>query len=184
MQAPTHRCGHIIDWVLYRANEQLISSCSVGHNVSSDHLPVLCHLEVARLQRQPDFREVWNIKGINRDDFRKDVAAIVDTQPELTALQLKEELCSLLDKHAPAARRIVPAGRSSPWYASVSEELRSAKRQRRRAERTWLKTGLTVDKQIYLAAKRAVTNIVHKAKRNYFSSEIAEWLLQRAVQCL
>ena len=105
VQAPTHRCGHTIDWVLYRANEQLISSCSVGHNVSSDHLPVLCHLDVARPQRQPVFREVRNIKGINRDDFRKDVAAIVDTQPELTALQLNEELRSLLDKNAPAARR-------------------------------------------------------------------------------
>ena len=97
VQAPTHRCGHIIDWVLYGANEQLISPCSVGHNVSPDHLPVLCHLEVARPQRQPVFREVGNIKGINRDDSREDVAAIVDTQPELTALQLNEELRSLLD---------------------------------------------------------------------------------------
>ena len=38
----------------------------------------------------------------------------------------------------------------------------------------WLKTGLTVDKQIYGAAKRAVTNIVHKAKSHYFSSQIAQ----------
>ena len=68
----------------------------------------------------------------------------------------------------------MPAGWSSPWYASVSEELRSAKRLRRRAERKWLKTGLTVDKQIYSEAKRAVTNIVHKAKTNYFSSKIAQ----------
>ena len=39
-----------------------------------------------------------------------------------------------------------------------------------------LKTGLTVDKQVYRAAKRAVsvTNIVHKAKSNYFSSQIAQ----------
>ena len=65
--------------------------------------------------------------------------------------------CTLLDKHAPG----------------VSQELRSAKRQRRRAERRWLKTGLTVDKQIYGAAKRAVTNIVHEAKSDYFSSQIA-----------
>ena len=91
--------------MLYRANEQLISSCFVGHTVSHDHPPVLCHLEVARPQRQPVFREVRNIKSINSDDFRKDVAAIVDTQPELTALQLNEELRSLLDKNAPAARR-------------------------------------------------------------------------------
>ena len=111
VKVPPHRCGHIIELMLYRANEQLISSCSVGHTtVSSDHLSMLCHLEVARPQRQAVFREVWNIKGINRYDFRKDVAAIVDTQPELTALQLNEELRSLLDKHAPAGRRKVPSG--------------------------------------------------------------------------
>ena len=103
VQAPTRRCGHIIDWVSYRANKQLISSCSFGHTtVSSGRLPVLCHFEVARPHRQPVFREARNIKGINRGDFRKDVAALVDTQPDLTALQLNEELRSLLDKHAPA----------------------------------------------------------------------------------
>ena len=114
------------------------------------------------------------MKGINRDDFWKDVAVMVDTQPELTALQLNEELRCLLDKHAPAAQHRVLAGQSSLWYACVSEELRSAKHQHRQPERKWLKTGLTVNKQIYSAAKRAVTNIVHKAKTNCFSSEIAQ----------
>jgi len=73
--------------------------------------------------------------------------------------------------------------RSSPWYASVSQELRSAKRQRRRAERKWLKTSLTVDKQIYGADKRAVTNIVHKANSDYFSSQIAQSNCSK-VRCL
>ena len=68
----------------------------------------------------------------------------------------------------------MPAGRSAPWYASVSEEQRSAQRQRRRAERWWLKTGLTVDKQIHSAAKRTVARIVHRAESDYFSSEIAQ----------
>ena len=171
---PTHRCGHIIDWVLYRESDQLVRSCLVAQALSSDHLPVVCRLNVASPQRQLVFRELRNIKAINRNALKRDVAAVVHTQPELTARQLNDELRSLLDKHAPATRRRVPAGRSSPWYAGVSQELRSAKRQRRRAERRWLKTGLTVDKQIYGAAKRAVTNIVHKAKSDYFSSQIAQ----------
>ena len=171
---PTHRCGHIIDWVLYRESEQLVRSCLVAHALSSDHLPVVCRLNIANPQRQLIFRELRNIKAINRNALKRDVAAMVHTQPELTARQLNDELRSLLDKHAPATRRRVPAGRSSPWYAGVSQELRSAKRQRRRAERRWLKTGLTVDKQIYGDAKRAVTNIVHKAKSDYFSSQIAQ----------
>ena len=47
------------------------------------------------------------------------LAAMVDGQPKLTTQQLNEELCSLLDKHAPIMRRQVLAGHSAPWYASV-----------------------------------------------------------------
>ena len=136
--------------MLYRESEQLVRSCLVAHALSSDHLPVVCHLNVASLQRQLVFWELRNIKAINRNALKRDVAAMVHTQLELTARQLNDELHSLLDKHAPTTRRRVPAGRSSPWYAGVSQELRSAKRQRRRAERAerrWLKTGLTINKQ-------------------------------------
>ena len=152
-----------------------VRSCLVAHALSSDHLPVVCRLDVASPHRQLVFRELRNVKAINRNDLERERdAAILDTQSEMTAQQLNEELLTLLDKHAPATRCREPAGRSSPWCASVSQELRSAKRQRRRAERRWLKTGLTVDNQIYGAAKRAVTNIAHKANSDHFSSQIAQ----------
>ena len=62
--------------------------------------------------------------------------------------------------------------KTEPWYPDVCDQLREAKRQRRRAERQWLDTGLTIHKQLYNAAKRFVTNIVRKAKTNIFSNEI------------
>ena len=110
----------------------------MAHALSSDHLPLVCRHNVASPHRELVFRELRYVKAINRNALKRDVASIVDIQPELTAQQLNEELRTLLDKHAPATRRRVPAGPSSPWYASVSQELRSAKRQRRRAERRWL----------------------------------------------
>ena len=80
-----------------------------------------------------------------------------------------EGLRGLLDKHAPMTPRRVLAGRSAPWYASVSEDLRSAKR--RRSERRWLRQASL---QIHSAAKRTVARIVHRAKSDYFSSDIAQ----------
>ena len=48
-----------------------------------------------------------------------------------------------------------------------------AKRQRRHAERQWLKTGLTIFKQVYSAAKRRVTSVVNEAKTAWYSFQIS-----------
>ena len=45
---------------------------------------------------------------------------------------------------------------------------------RRKAERRWRSSGLTVDKEIYDSTKKAVTTIVHNAKCAYYSAKIAE----------
>ena len=46
----------------------------------------------------------------------------------------------------------------------VLDGFRSAKRERRKAERRWIFSGLTVHKQIYDATKMKVTSLVHSAK--------------------
>ena len=45
---------------------------------------------------------------------------------------------------------------------------------RRKAERRWRSSGLTVDKEIYDSAKKAITTIVHNAKCAYYSVKLAE----------
>ena len=44
-----------------------------------------------------------------------------------------------------------------PWFASVSEQLLYFKRQRRKTERRWLKSGLTVDRQLSLLQTEATS---------------------------
>ena len=56
----------------------------------------------------------------------------------------------------------------------MSGELRAAKCERRKAERRWLSTGLTIHKQVYNAAKRHVTRLVQAAKTSFFSTKIME----------
>ena len=170
----THIREHILDWAMYREDERIFRSCTVGYNISSDHFPILCYLNITKSRQQPAFRVSRNTHTICRPDFKADIAASVASLSEPTAARLNEQLRSLLDRHAPAARRKVLIRRQSPWYADVCEELRATKRQRRRAERRWMRSGLTMDKQVYTAAKRAVSKIVHGAKSKYLSSEITE----------
>ena len=62
---------------------------------------------------------------------------------------LDSVLTGVLDDHAPAMRRRVRPQKSAPWFSGVAGKVRTLKQQRRRAERLWLKTGLTIHKQLY-----------------------------------
>ena len=79
----------------------------------------------------------------------------------------------MLIKHAPFRRCRVRADRLEPRYRDVKDELEAAKKHKRWAERQWVKTATTVNKQIFNAAKRLVAKIVHKAKSLFFGNEIA-----------
>ena len=69
---------------------------------------------------------------------------------------------SLPEKHAPFRRRRVRADSLEPRYRDVKEELEAAKKHKRWAERRWVKTTTTVNKQIFIAAKGLVAKLVHK----------------------
>ncbi|KAK7113027.1 hypothetical protein V1264_012392 [Littorina saxatilis] len=106
--------------------------------------------------------------------FRQQILSLINTPKIETQCKIKLEdgLRRLLDKHAPTTERRVPSGRTSPWYSAISGQLRQAKRDRRRAERRWQKSKLTVDEQIFWTAKEAVAQLVQRAKEDYWSSKI------------
>ena len=114
---------HILDWVLYREDERILRSYTVGHNVSSDHFPILCYLNITKPRPLPAFRVSRNIRAICGPDFKANIAASVASPSEPTTTQLNEQLSSLLDRHAPVVRREVATPGPSPWYADVCEEL-------------------------------------------------------------
>ena len=135
MSQPSRQRGHILDWVLNREEERLLLSCVVKHDVSSDHLSVLCYLDVSRPKQQSVFHTTRNIRAIDRQAFKADVSPLVTTIDEPTADQLNDQLRALLDRHAPATQRKVPQRRLSPWYSAVGSQLRALTREKRRAER-------------------------------------------------
>ena len=65
-----------------------------------------------------------------------------------------------------------PVRGSRPWFSSIAEQFCKLKRERRKAERRWLKSRLTVHQQIYDSIKQKVTDLVDKAKKTYFSAKI------------
>ena len=173
---PTHDKGHILDWLLHTSDDHLVQSTSVSHSIASDHACVICHLNIATPPSRPTYVMTRNIRAIDRAALKADLTARHSHLPCPIADDLDSVLTGVLDDHAPVMRRRVRPQKNAPWFSGVAEEVRSLKQQRRRAERLWLKTGLTVHKQLYNNAKKLVTKLVHKAKTTYYCNKIKESL--------
>ena len=113
-----------------------------------------------------------SIHAIDRQAFKAVVSTLVTTLDQPTADQLNDQLRALLDRHAPATQRKVPQRRSSPWYSAVASQLRALKQEKRRAERQWLRSWLTVHRQIFNDLKHKITRLVDRAKNTFYSSKI------------
>ena len=114
---------HILDWVLSRECESIVHSTTVSHEISSDHYPILCHLNVSKPPHHPEKIMTRNLRGIDRDSFKSDVRSFVHEHQNVSAAELHAHLSSLLDKHAPPTQRVSRCHKSSPWYSSIASEL-------------------------------------------------------------
>ena len=66
-----------------------------------------------------------------------------------------------LDKHAPKKTITLKPGGEKKWY---DDEVHEARRKRRRMERKFKKTNLTVHKEMLKEQSKAVERVCHRAK--------------------
>ena len=76
-----------------------------------------------------------------------------------------------LDKHAPLMTRTIVQRPRVPW---ISQEIREAKRQRRRAEKKWRKSRLESDLVAFKAKRNFTTRLMSKARREFYCNFIDE----------
>ena len=168
---PTQMSGHILDLVVHRKNDDIILSTNVCHDLASDHYAILCHLSTPKLKCSPKFISTRSIGKVNHVKFAQDIAQF--STPNLPISEFNSNLSGIFDKHAPVRKIKIRDQKPSPWYTAISGQLRDAKSERRRAERQWKKSRLTVHKEIYDSAKRRVADLVDTAKTTFYSSLVS-----------
>ena len=104
---------------------------------------------------------------IRNSPFFTDPADTVDTLVE----QYESVLTDIVDKHAPLKSKRFVQRDKVPWY---NKDIQQAKRDRRRWERTWNRTGLVVHQQLYQQARNSVGDSIDKAKSEYYNGKITE----------
>ena len=167
---PTHKHGHLLDLFFHRYNQCLIHSTCLDCGLTSDHIAVLCQLDIPKPAVQPVTTQFRSISKIDKNSFRQDLAQ--STTPLTPISDFNRQLCCVLDKHALLCHRTVRQRKPTPWFSSIAEQFCKLKRERRRAERCWLKSKLTVHKQIYENIKRKVIDLVDNAKTAFYSFKI------------
>ena len=143
----------------------------------SDHMPVHCNIQVEK----PSFKKAQisyrKLKPINMEALRNDLSKSDlcnnTLSPELNDLVscYNETLTSTLDRHAPLITKSVTKRPVVHW---VSQKIKSAKQERRHAERKWRRTKLDCDFWIYKAKKNRATYEMKMARKEYYTSLIQE----------
>ena len=173
---PTHELGHTIDLIITRQSDSIICDSPVTDHLFSDHLSVLTTLRATKPKIISKERIYRKIKSTDLDSFCNDLAAsevCEDTPRELNELVDCDNrtLTSVLDKHAPLQRRIIPQRRRIPWY---NDQILAAKRMRRKAEKKWRLSNSTHDLTTYKSARNFATNLIKKARSDFYHSLIQE----------
>ena len=86
-------------------------------------------------------------------------------------MSYNKTLIAVLDKHAPVKTRTIVMRPQVPWY---TDEIRQAKRERRKAERRWRLSKLDSDLAVFKVKRNAVNNLMNKARQAFHTKLIED----------
>ena len=72
---PTHMCGHIIDWVIVRPDDEIHKKSTDTDSLESDHYCTKSYFNVAVSKPPILYRTVRNIANIDRPSFIAEVSS-------------------------------------------------------------------------------------------------------------
>jgi len=179
----THNRGHTLDLFITRLDSNLLKGKPSVHepnlfdargNSFCDHHAIQAVLSCAKpknIRKTITFRK-W--KTVNQallsKDITLDIPCTTSSADDLVS-QYNSGLRDVIEKHAPLVTKSVLLRPNTQWY---SEELRESKRERRRAERVWRRTGLEVHRQIFKDKCSLTGKLLHQTKQDYFSQKIED----------
>ena len=164
---PTHFSGHTLDLIITRCSDSLLFAKPIADYLFSDHTTVLCDLGLGK--PPPKARQVSNrkIKDIDREKLQVVLLLselcqnICDTLDELVN-SYNTTLAQALDRHAPLRTKVIRSRPLFPWF---NEEIKAARREERKAERRWRRTGSREDMLAYKAKKNNTNAVMNEARR-------------------
>lgn len=156
----THVQGHTLDLVISRRSDNIIEDSPRVDRFLSDHGTALFSLKSIKpslLEKTISYRK---LKSIDLNSFQSDLAAtdLCRNPPEALEDLADSTLKVVLDKHA---RLITRSIKERPRVSCFNEEIKMAKRKRRKAEKRWWRIRLDSDLAAFKVKRNAATALMN-----------------------
>lgn len=176
VKSPTHQKGHILDLVISRQSEDIVSSVSISRDLPSDHYAVVYNLNLTRPGPMKHESASRNYRNIDMDKLKQDITLSdlnvqITSDPSCLATNYDSTIKAIIDDHAPVQSKSVTLRPRIPWF---SNDLLLAKKEKRRLERKWLSSKLLVDYEIYRDQCKSYQSLLQSAKSEYHRNRITE----------
>ncbi|KAK3754683.1 hypothetical protein QZH41_015382 [Actinostola sp. cb2023] len=165
---PTHKSGHTLDLIITRSEQDVARNFTVYDPVISDHLAVCCTLSIPKKafeRKEVSYRKIKSIDmGQLREDIKNSRLADPDSVSgdlDILTRRYNTVPSELLDKHAPLKKRTITLRPAAPWY---TDAIRDEKQKRRKLERRWRASGLTVHRELSLFSN--FDKLLHRKDEN------------------
>ena len=109
--------------------------------------------------------------GLEHDVAQSALCAAPASTATDSAFQYHHVLSATLDKPAPMKTKLVSERAEASWF---NNGIRGARARRRKAERRWRETGLTIHRDIFNTERLRVNTLVQSQKREYSALKIQE----------
>ena len=97
---PTHKCCHIIDWVVVRPDDDIHKKSTVTDSLESDYCCMKSYFNVSVSMASTLYRTVRDMANIDRPSFIAELSSI----SEFSSVEKLNQYCvilpTVLDKHA------------------------------------------------------------------------------------
>ncbi|XP_060563505.1 uncharacterized protein LOC132722906, partial [Ruditapes philippinarum] len=184
VREPTHVAGHTLDVVISRETDNIVSNIKVvdpglsdsSGNILRDHFAVTFDVKASKPAPVRKLVSYRKLRAIDIDSFRDDIRKMeffnkecIPSDIDGFMMEYSDSLTSILDKHAPIINKNITLRPACPWY---TEQLHEAKHEKRKLERKWRETKLTIDHQIYRTHCSSVNKMLKQARVEYYTSKI------------
>ena len=174
----THTHGHTLDLLIRRQSDDtiVIGKPWAHSTLISDHFPVMCYLNLSKVNfpiKKISFRR---LSAINTDLLKEDIveSRLCKEKPnDISELATVYDttLKEVIDKHAPMVVKTVVLRPKVPW---LTDAILEEKRKKRKAEKRWLKSRIDKDWKDYKSARNSYSFLLYEARKAHHKVLVSE----------